>query len=348
MRRIIIRLYVLFMYRLKINESQIAVGESYRNAAGYIPAGRRVIVITDANILKYYGDFLSRWDVIETGIGEQNKTLDAVAAIYRRLLACSADRSCFILAVGGGVVCDVAGFAASTFMRGVPFGFVSTSLLSQVDASIGGKNGVNFDGYKNIAGVFNQPLFVLCDVAMLQTLPEREYISGFAEIVKAAAICSAGLFGYLEENVEKALTRDTEVISHLIAESVKIKADVVSLDEREHGVRRILNFGHTLGHAVEAVTGIAHGEAVSIGMMFAARLSAVECGFPQIQMYRLERLLAHFGLPVTADAPPLDILQNVFKDKKREKKDINFVLLSDIGKAVIRKLPLIKIKKIFM
>ena len=326
------------MYGLTINESQVVVGESYCNVAGYIPVGKRVIVITDANILKYYGKFFLKWDVIETGIGEQNKTLDAVAGIYNRLLDCNADRNCFILAVGGGVVCDVAGFAASTFMRGIPFGFVSTSLLSQVDASIGGKNGINFGGYKNMAGVFNQPRFVLCDTSMLQTLPEREFISGFAEIVKAAAIRNVELFIYLEQNIEKALIRDIEVIGHLVAESVKIKANVVSRDEREHGERRILNFGHTFGHAIEVITGVSHGEAVSTGMMFAARLSVAECGFPQEHYYRLERLLAQLGLPVTTDAKPDEMLKNILKDKKRENNDINFVLLSDIGKAVIRKL----------
>ena len=318
-------------------QSQVVIGESYTNLQKYLPAGRQVIVVTDANILKYYGDFFRSWPVIEIGMGEKNKTLDTLAHIYHRLLECNADRNSFVVAVGGGIVCDIAGFAASTFMRGVPFGFVSTTLLSQVDASVGGKNGVNYGGFKNMIGTFNQPQFVLCDTGMLQTLPDREFISGFAEIAKAAAIRNAALFDYLEQNAEKAIKRDPDVIRHLVVESVKIKADVVKHDEREQGERRILNFGHTFGHAVEVLTGITHGEAVSIGMMMAARWSVGECGFPLNQVDRLERLLLQLGLPTTTHAPPEDILRILLKDKKRENDAIHLVLLSEIGKAVIRK-----------
>ena len=318
-------------------QSQVIIGESYTNLPKYLPAGRQAIVITDANILKYYGDFFRTFPVIEIGIGEKNKTIDTLAYIYQRLLELGADRNSFVVAAGGGIVCDVAGFAASTYMRGVPFGFVSTSLLSQVDASVGGKNGVNFGGYKNMIGTFNQPQFVLCDTAMLQTLPEREFVSGFAEIVKAAAIRDAALFDYLEKNGGKAVTRDPEVIRHLVVESVKIKANVVEHDEREQGERRILNFGHTFGHAVEVLTGVTHGEAVSVGMMMAARRSVSDCGFPQNQVDRLERLLLQLGLPVTTDAPSEDVFRTMLKDKKRESDAIHLVLLNEIGKAVIRK-----------
>jgi 3-dehydroquinate synthase len=326
------------MFRLKIHKSRIAVGETYRNLAKYLPKSKQVIIITDANILTHYGEFFRSFPVIETGIGEKAKTLDSVSHIYSRLLEHGVDRNSFIVAVGGGAVCDVAGFAASTFMRGIHFGFVSTTLLSQVDASVGGKNGVNFGGYKNIIGTFNQPDFVLCDISMLQTLPEREYISGFAEIVKAAIICNAGLFDYLEQNAEKALMHDDRVMHHLITEAVKIKANVVRRDEHEHGERRILNFGHTFGHAVEALTGITHGEAVSIGMIAAARYSIAECGFPQSQFDRLERLLSRLGLPVSADVQPDRIMDMLMKDKKRENSDIYFVLLIDTGKAAIQKM----------
>jgi 3-dehydroquinate synthase len=327
------------MFRLTIHNSQVIVGESYRRLAKYLPPDRQIIVITDANILQYYGDFFRNFPVIEIGMGEKNKTLDTLADIYSRLLEYSADRNSFIVAAGGGIVCDLAGFAASTYMRGVPFGFVSTTLLSQVDASAGGKNGVNFGGYKNMIGTFNQPCFVLCDTSMLRTLPAREFVSGFAETVKAAVIRNAALFDYLEQNAEKALAHDPEVIRHLVVESVKIKADVVQHDEREQGERRILNFGHTFGHAVELLTGVSHGEAVSIGMMMAARRSVAECGFPQNQLDRLERLLVRLGLPVTTDAPHEAILRNMLKDKKREGDAIHLILLSEIGKAVVRKTP---------
>ena len=331
------------MFQLTIHESQVAIGESYRNLAKYLPANRQVIVITDANILKYYGNFFRTWPVIEIGMGEKNKNLDTLAFIYNRLLELNADRGSFIVAVGGGIVCDVAGFAASTYMRGVPFGFVSTTLLSQVDASVGGKNGVNFGGYKNMIGSFNQPRFVLCDTSMLRTLPEREFISGFAEIVKVAAIRNAELFDYMEHTAEKAVARDPEVILHLVIESVKIKADVVQHDEREQGERRILNFGHTFGHAIEALTGISHGEAVSIGMMIAARRSVTECGFPKSQLNSLERLLVRIGLPVTTYMSNDSILRILLKDKKRESDDIYLILINDIGKAVICKTPVERI-----
>jgi 3-dehydroquinate synthase len=323
------------------SESLVVVGESFRNLAHYLPAGRRVIVITDVNILRYYGDFFSAWPVIEIGIGEKNKTTDTLAHIWRRLLECGADRNSFIVAAGGGIVCDVAGFAASTYMRGVPFGFVSTTLLSQVDASVGGKNGVNFGGYKNMIGTFHQPQFVLCDTTMTDTLPDREFISGFAEIVKAAAIRDAELFDYLEQNADMAVARNQEVIRHLVIESVKIKADVVEHDEREQGERRILNFGHTFGHAVEVLSGITHGEAVSVGMMMAAQRSAAECGFSQSHVDRIEGLLVRLGLPVATDIPPEDILRMLLKDKKRENDAIYLVLLSEIGKSFIRKTPIV-------
>ena len=332
------------MYKITINfdntESQVVVGESYRNLAEYLPSGKQIIVIADTNIIKYYGDFFHKWAVIEISSCEHNKTLDTVAHIYQCLLDNNADRSSFIVAVGGGIVCDVAGFAASTFMRGVPFGFVSTTLLSQVDASVGGKNGVNFAGYKNMAGTFNQPRFVLCDTEMLQTLPEREFISGFAEIVKAAAIRNAELFDYLEQNAEKAIARDPEVIRHLVIESVKIKADVVQQDEREQGLRRILNFGHTFGHAIEALTGFSHGEAVSIGMIIAAHLSIAKSAFPKSHLARLEKLLVRLELPVTTDAQPEAIFKALQKDKKREDSNIHFVTLEKIGNAIINSISL--------
>ena len=335
------------MFQLTIHtsgiESKVIIGESYQNLIRYLPVGRQIIIITDANILKHYGDFFRTWPVIEIGTGEKNKTMDTLAHIYARLLEYEADRNSFIVAAGGGIVCDVAGFAASTFMRGVPFGFVSSTLLSQVDASVGGKNGVNFGGYNNMVGTFNQPCFVICDTSMIQTLPDRQFVSGFAEIVKVATIRDVELFDYLERNAEKAIARDSEVIRHLVVESIKIKAAVVEQDEREQGERRILNFGHTFGHAVESLTGVSHGEAVSIGMMMEARRSVAECDFPLSHADRLERLLLRLGLPISTDAPSDAILRTLLKDKKRENNDIHLVLLSEIGKAVIRKTPIEKI-----
>ena len=234
-------------------DSTIKVGECLENVRNYIPV-EKVVIITDSNVRGYYQKDFPPCEVIEIGIGEKIKTLDTVNNIYEKLLLLEADRSCFILGIGGGIVCDIAGFVASTYLRGVRFGFVSTTLLSQVDASVGGKNGVNFQGYKNMVGVFNQPEFVICDMKLLKTLPEKEVLCGLSEIVKHGAIADAELFSYLEKNHEKALGLDTKVIERLVYDSVVLKSTVVNKDEKESGERRKLNFGHTLGHAIENET----------------------------------------------------------------------------------------------
>ncbi len=332
-----------FTIHTEDSDSQVLVGELYLNLPKYLPEGRQIIIVTDTNILEYYNNFVCMYPVIEIGIGETHKNLTTLEHIYERLLHFNADRNSFVVAVGGGIVCDVAGFAASTYMRGIPFGFVSTTLLSQVDASVGGKNAINFGGYKNMIGTFNQPRFVLCDTEMTRTLPSREFISGFAEIVKAAAIRDAGLFAYIEQNTDKAVARDSDVILRLVEESVKVKVQVVECDEKEQGERRILNFGHTFGHAIEALGGVSHGEAVSIGMMIAARWSVDECGLPKDQIARLEQLLVKLGLPVTTEAKVEDILRGLMRDKKRENEAIYLVLLKEIGKTEIRKTPIAEI-----
>lgn len=328
------------------SESRVVIGESYRNLSEYLPDGKKVILVTDTHLPEQYGTFIRTYPFIETEVGEEHKTLDTVKYIYQRLLELEADRNNFIVAFGGGIVCDMTGFAASTYMRGIPFGFVSTTLLSQVDASVGGKNGVNMFGLKNMVGTFNQPRFVLCDVDMTATLPEREYISGFAEIVKAAVIRDAGLFEYLEKHYDKAIAHDRETMFHLVAGSVKIKAAVVERDEREQGERKILNFGHTFGHAIELQTKASHGEAVSIGMMIAVRWSVCECGLPGEKAERIEQLLKKLGLPVTTTLSPEEIFHVLVRDKKREDDFIHLVLLTDIGKTEIRKTPLNKIREL--
>jgi 3-dehydroquinate synthase len=256
------------------------------------------------------------------------------------------DRSWFVLAIGGGIVCDITGFAASIFMRGLPFGFVSTTLLSQVDASVGGKNGVNFRGYKNMVGVFAQPEFVICDVEMFQTLPKNEFISGFAEIIKAGAIRNTSLFEYLENNCEKAINYDAEVLEKVIYESVLIKANVVQNDEKEKGERRILNFGHTFAHSIEKNTGMLHGEAVSIGMVLAAKVSVKMGLLSEADALRIEKLLINFGLPVRFQIEKTKVYDALLKDKKREGGYINLVLLSGLGNAIVQKVPIQQMEEI--
>jgi len=319
--------------------SVIAVGESLENLEKYVH-GTKPVIITDENLESHYKKQFPPWDTITIGTGEKIKTLGTMEYIYEQLVEREIDRSCFLVGIGGGIVCDIAGFAASTYMRGVNFGFVSTSLLSQVDASVGGKNGVNFHGYKNMIGTFNQPGFVICDTTMLKTLPQKELLGGFAEVVKHAAIGSKELFGFLETNYDKALGMDTGILEALVYESVKIKAEVVRKDEKEKGERRKLNFGHTLGHAIEKTMGISHGEAVSIGMVFAANLSVKRKMFSQAEAERIRSLLERIGLPVKISFEKEKILDAMRKDKKREGAGIHFVLLRAMGETMIEEIPI--------
>jgi len=266
--------------------------------------------------------------------------MDTLSYIFKKLIEYEADRTWFVVAIGGGIVCDVAGFAASIYMRGLRFGFVSTTLLSQVDASVGGKNGINFSKYKNMVGVFNQPEFVICDTSMLNSLEHAEFRSGFAEIIKAAAIKSQELFTYLEDHFAQALENNYQVMEKIIYESVMIKSGIVESDEKEKGERKKLNFGHTFAHAIEHVSGILHGEAVSIGMIMAAKMS-VELGMlSEMEFIRLRNLIKKFKLPVNTDITIKELFTAIKKDKKREGEFIHMVLLDCIGKARIEKISL--------
>lgn len=317
--------------------SSVFIGERLKNLPDHLPPGRTV-VITDDNLLRLYRSELPSLPVLSIGCGESFKTLETVKNLYETLVDLEADRSTFLVGIGGGVVCDVAGFVASTFMRGLRFGFVATTLLAQVDASIGGKNGVNLGGFKNLIGCFRQPEFVLCDLGMLDSLPAGEVANGMAEIVKHALIADAGMFAFLEERAGNALALDPTTIEQLAGRSVAIKAGVVGRDERESGERRILNFGHTFGHALEKVGGWSHGEAVSIGMVLAAGLS-VKMGRLSAAAYeRIIALLRRLRLPVSAAADPVKVLEALRRDKKREAAVIRFVLLDDIGQASVEEI----------
>jgi 3-dehydroquinate synthase len=317
-----------------IGKSTILIGERLENLKQYLPVNRPVI-ITDTNVQKHWGHYFPPGAVITTDTGEDIKTLDTVRVLYDKLLELDADRASFIVGIGGGIVCDIAGFVASTYMRGVRFGFVSTTLLSQVDASVGGKNGVNLGGYKNIVGVFSQPEFVICDQNLLQTLPQREFLSGFAEVVKHGAIADDHLFEYLEQNWARALELDTEVIEKVVHDSVIIKSTIVNRDATEQGDRRKLNFGHTLGHAIEKVLQVPHGEAVSTGMVLASKLSEQK-GYLQIEdTTRLSSLLGKFKLPVRLEYNRKKVVDAIGKDKKRDGDNLKFVLLKKIGEAVV-------------
>jgi 3-dehydroquinate synthase len=316
------------------SHSRILVGETLDRLKDYIPE-KNVVIITDENVKSLYGSSFPDFPVITIGMGEKIKTLETAARIFDELLSMDAQRSMFIVGIGGGIVCDITGFIASTFLRGVGFGFVSSTLLSQVDASVGGKNGVNFKGYKNMVGTFNLPDFVICDMNLLKTLEKRDVLCGFAEIIKHAAIEDSALFDYLEANHEKALALDNAVIEKLVSDSVVIKAGVVSRDEKEKGERKKLNFGHTFGHAIEKTQGLPHGEAVSLGMVLASSLSVKKGLITQADADRITRLLSRYNLPTRITWDRAAMVDALKRDKKRKGESIQFVLLEAIGKSLI-------------
>ncbi len=314
--------------------SRLLIGETLENLTQIVPT-EEAIIITDDRVWDIYRNVFPPWPVIRIAPGESAKTLDTVQSIYGEMLALEADRSSFIVGIGGGMVCDVAGFAASTYMRGLRFGFVATTLLSQVDASVGGKNGVNFRGYKNIVGVFNQPEFVICDMDLLKTLPAKEIRSGLGEIVKHALIANIGLFDFLETHTGNILNLENSAVERLVHDSIVIKSDIVNQDEKETGVRRKLNLGHTFGHAFEKITGVTHGEAVSGGMMVAAALSEKRGLLSPSEVIKIKHLLDRLNLPTLFPVDRLQVIDGLRKDKKRRGDTIHFVLLNGIGRAVV-------------
>jgi 3-dehydroquinate synthase len=273
--------------------------------------------------------------LVELPDGEGFKNSATLNLIYDALVDASLDRGSFIVALGGGVIGDMAGFAAASYLRGIPFVQVPTTLLSQVDSSVGGKTGINHPRGKNLIGAFYQPKAVLIDVATLDTLPEREYVSGLGEIVKYGAVLDADFFRFLEQNAKLLLERDKGALIHAVGRSCAIKARVVESDEREGGVRAVLNYGHTLGHAVETLTGYTsflHGEAVAIGMVQAARISQ-SLGFcSAADRERIAALLARFGLPLELpDFPASAYAEALSHDKKVRESGLLFIGNAGIG-----------------
>ncbi len=327
-----------FTVKGRQKQSDIYVGETLSRVENYLTDQSACVIVTDENIYKLYGRLFPNVPVITIGIGENIKTLATVEYILRELIRTGCDRSSFLLAIGGGIVCDIAGFAASVFLRGIRFGFVSTSLLSQVDASVGGKNGVNLDAFKNMVGVFNQPEFVICDIEMLATLPEKEISNGLAEIVKHGLIKDLALLEFVEQNQKKALTLDRETVFRMVADSVAIKSRVVQEDEREAGERRKLNFGHTIGHAIEKLNPCGHGRAVAAGMVAAARFSQHKGYIGQEDVNRIISLLSGLHLPVTIEASSARLIEAASRDKKKQGENLFFVFLERLGQAKVDKI----------
>ncbi len=317
--------------------SRIAIDDVRTSLPGLLE-GRDPIVITDENIESLYPELLSPYRRITIGRGEECKTLDTVTLIYRRLMDMGADRSSYLLGIGGGIVTDITGFVASTYMRGTGFGFVATTLLSQVDASVGGKNGVNVDGYKNMAGCFNQPDFVVCDPSMLRTLPEREIKGGMAEVIKAGLIKSAGLFDKMEAGYD-AVMNDAALLSDIIGEAIKIKAAVVEADFKEGGERKKLNFGHTIAHAIEKLSRrYIHGEAVAIGCVYEAELCRRLGAIGADDAARITAAIERLGLPTKCDIDDKSLFEALHLDKKRHGDKIALVILDSIGTSRVEEI----------
>lgn len=318
-----------------------------RNAAKLCDAEQddaHTVIITDSNVAELYNDALVEtleelgcevaW--LEVEPGEPSKSPEVATDLWEELLDHGADRKTVIVALGGGVVGDLAGFVAATFGRGLRFVQIPTTLLAQVDSSVGGKVGVNLPGAKNMVGAFWQPKGVLIDVDVLQSLPEREYRAGLAEVVKYGVIQDADFFAYLESNVEKVNTRDAAVLTRIVERCCRLKADVVEKDEREEtGLRSILNYGHTYCHAFEAATGyekLLHGEGVAIGMMCAARLAERLGRIDAKFVERQRKLLAALSLPLEVpDVDRNELIELMYRDKKVERGKMRFVLPTRMG-----------------
>ena len=327
MRRMVIR--------AKSGKSTIAIGESIDRLHEYCGSAPKGVIVTDGTVRRLHGHLFPPLPVIEIGTGEKIKKLDTIEKIYEKFLESGLDRFSWVIGIGGGIVCDVAGFAASTYLRGLRFGFVPTTLLAQVDASVGGKNGINYRGYKNLIGLFRQPSFILCDFALLRTLPAEEIANGYAEVIKHALIGDASLFSYLGASRQGALAFDEDVAGKIVHDSLIVKKNIVSHDEMEGGERRKLNFGHTFGHAIEKSAGLRHGEAISAGMVLAARLSEARGMITKDDRGRIEEVLRDFSLPTAVSIDRAAVVDAVGKDKKRTGDRIHFVLLEAIGRAQV-------------
>ncbi|MDR0384654.1 MAG: 3-dehydroquinate synthase [Prevotellaceae bacterium] len=320
--------------------SSILIGESIENLSDYLKS-ERVFILTNQVIFDLYSKFFpENAEVIVMPSGEDHKNLNTVAEVVRQLIAAGADRKSFITGFGGGIVCDIAGFIASIYMRGLRFGFVPTTLMAQVDASIGGKNGVNFDRYKNMVGAFSQPEFVLCDPKTLKTLPERELIAGMAEVIKYGLIADSSFFDYIENNLKSALCCEERAIREIVSKSVAIKAKIVAADEKESGERRKLNLGHTFGHAVEKLTdaGLLHGEALGAGLTIAAKISLLLNMITAEDYRRILNVISAAHLPTGTLIPCSDLMDAIKKDKKKENSTIHLVLNRGIGDSEVREM----------
>jgi 3-dehydroquinate synthase len=305
---------------------------------GSLADKKNTIIVTDENIFAAHTAKLKGWKTIVLKAGEEYKVQATADDIIHQLIQLEADRKTTLVGMGGGVITDITGYVASVYMRGIAFGFIPTSLLAMADASIGGKNGIDAGVYKNMVGIIRQPNFLLYDVNLLKSLPDAEWQNGFAEIIKHASIKDAAMFSLLEKNDLGTFQKNKKLIAALVERNARIKIKVVQNDEFEKGERKLLNYGHTLGHALENQYQLSHGHAVSIGMAYAAEISRQLTGFTQTE--RLVKVIHQYGLPAFTKFDKEKVFAVLKMDKKRERKDISYILLEKIGKGVIKSIPL--------
>lgn len=309
-----------------------------------ITDSKATVLITDENVYNAHTKRFKGWNTIVLKPGEEFKVQATVDAVIEKLIEMEADRKTTLIGIGGGVITDITGYVASVYMRGLRFGFVPTSILALVDASIGGKNGIDVGVYKNMVGVIRQPSFILHDMVFLNSLPQAEWENGFAEIIKHACIKDATMFAELERNTLKTYQGRQKSICELIQRNVVIKTKVVQKDEFEKGERRLLNFGHTLGHALETQYELLHGQAISIGMTYACHISEQLTGFRQTE--KVINVLEKYNLPTYASFNKQKVFDVLKMDKKRERKEMNYVLLEKIGKGVVKSISLKQLERI--
>lgn len=306
-----------------------------------------IIIITDDDLYGLHAQKLAAYPVIKFPAGEEQKNQATVDHIIEELISIGAQKNTFLIGVGGGVVTDITGYVAAVYMRGVRFGLVPTSVLAMVDAAIGGKNGIDVGVYKNMVGTILQPEFIFYDYSFLQTLPVKEWINGFAEIIKHACIRDALLFSVLEKYSLHEYQADKTLIADLIEKNVEIKSAIVTADEFEKGERKLLNFGHTIGHAIENLHQIPHGHAVSIGMVAACNLSEQINNLHFNEASRIVKLLARYHLPVDIETDHEKVFEVLKMDKKRNDDGVQFILLKKIGEAEIVNISLAELEKHF-
>ncbi len=307
---------------------------------------RRTIIISDENLFRLYPQVFEGFDKIILPSGEDTKNLKTVELLISEFVKLNLDRNSFILGFGGGVICDITGFAASVFMRGLSFGFIASSLLAQIDAAIGGKNGVDFGNYKNYIGCFNNPEFVICDPILLKTLLDNEYKSGLGEVLKYAVIQSKNeLFNYLNQNVEQILAKNQNSLNVVINQCVKTKSDIVAKDPFDKGFRQILNFGHSFGHCIEKIENIPHGIAVVYGMRIALKLAVKKGLLSSDSQNNILKLFTKFGFTedIILSDEHFKILEG---DKKKNLDLIKLVMITDIGKPEFINLKIDEIKNL--